>query len=463
MLGHKDRRQPELFVAGSLKDLLPADHVLVRVDRVLDLGWLEGEVCDLYSAETGRPGIAPEVAVRLMLAGMLLGIAHDRRLMREAQVNLAIRWFIGYGLHESLPDHSSLTRIRQRWGAERFRRIFVRTVQSCIAAQVAKGEVVHIDSSLIRANVSWEAIARRHVDAMEDANPRDGEEGGDDGPTPPEPKEPARGKRIAICTSDPDATLATNRSGRRSEPAYKHHTAVDGARGVVLDVAVTTGAVHDSKTVEGQLDAITATTGVAIQVATMDASYAITRIFADLETRGIEAVIPAKPERAPKKGIIPVRRFKFNARNHVVRCPGKKLLRPHGKPDSDGFQHCRARPSDCQACRLRSRCFSSTMKRRAILLHKNHDALLRARRKHARWGDHEMTLYRNHRIRVEGYHGEAKTWHGLGRATRRGLANMQIQAYLAAAAVNLKRLATHLLAILRRLLPTYRMPNVLAA
>ena len=54
--------------------------------------------------------------MRLMLAGLLLGIVHDRRLMREAQVNIAIRWFIGYGLHEHLPDHSSLTRIRQRWG-----------------------------------------------------------------------------------------------------------------------------------------------------------------------------------------------------------------------------------------------------------------------------------------------------------------------------------------------------------
>ncbi|MQP65086.1 IS5/IS1182 family transposase, partial [Niveispirillum sp. SYP-B3756] len=66
MLGQKDRRQPELFVACSLRELLPADHVLVRVDKVLDLGWLEAEVADLYSAQTGRPGIAPEVAVRLM-------------------------------------------------------------------------------------------------------------------------------------------------------------------------------------------------------------------------------------------------------------------------------------------------------------------------------------------------------------------------------------------------------------
>ena len=88
-----------------------------------------------------------------MLAGFLLGIVHDRRLMREAQVNLAIRWFAGYGLHEALPDHSWLTRIRQRWGAERFRRIFERTVKACVEAGIAKGEVVHVDASLIRADV----------------------------------------------------------------------------------------------------------------------------------------------------------------------------------------------------------------------------------------------------------------------------------------------------------------------
>src|SRR6187551_1445973 len=138
MLGRKERDQLELYMVGSLRQLVPDDHVLARVDRVLDLSWLRAEVGDLYCETTGRPGIDPEVAVRLMLAGFLLGIVHDRRLMREAAVNLAIRWFVGYGLHEALPDHSSLTRIRQRWGAERFRRIFERTVQACVAAKIAR-------------------------------------------------------------------------------------------------------------------------------------------------------------------------------------------------------------------------------------------------------------------------------------------------------------------------------------
>ena len=90
--------------------------------------------------------------------------------MWEAQVNLAIRWFIGYALPGPLPDHSSLTRIRQRWGAERFRQLFERMAQARIAAKIATGEIVHVDASLIRANVNWESIARRHVEAVARAN-----------------------------------------------------------------------------------------------------------------------------------------------------------------------------------------------------------------------------------------------------------------------------------------------------
>ncbi len=92
------------------------------MDLVLDLSWLPQEVADCYGSGNGRPGIDPEVAILLMLAGLLPRIVHDHKLMRNAQVNVAIRWFIGYGLHEAVPDYSSLTRIRQLWGEQRFRR-----------------------------------------------------------------------------------------------------------------------------------------------------------------------------------------------------------------------------------------------------------------------------------------------------------------------------------------------------
>ena len=76
-MGHKDRGQLELSIAGSLQQLVPEDHVLARVDRVFDLGWLGEEVADCYCADNGRPVIDPEVAVRLMLAGLLLEIVRS--------------------------------------------------------------------------------------------------------------------------------------------------------------------------------------------------------------------------------------------------------------------------------------------------------------------------------------------------------------------------------------------------
>lgn len=87
-----------------------------------------------------------------------------------------------------------------------------------------------------------------------------------------------------------------------------------------------------------------------------------------------------------------------------------------------------------------------------VVFNVNHPSLLRARRKRLSWSKRENRLYQRHRWRVEGVHGEAKTWHGLARAVRRGLDNMCIQAFLTAAAINLKRLAAAFVALIVRLL-----------
>jgi transposase len=166
MVGNQDRWCEDIFVACPLRDLVPDDHILKRVDRVLDLSWLHKEVSDSYCLDNGRPSIDPEAALRLMLAGYLEGIVHDRKLMRRTQTDIAIRWFAGYRLHERLPDHSSLTRIRQRWGEERFGRIFKRTVGVCVKAGLVDGERVHVDATLIRADVSWESLVEEHVEQV---------------------------------------------------------------------------------------------------------------------------------------------------------------------------------------------------------------------------------------------------------------------------------------------------------
>jgi transposase len=442
MLERRVRGQLEFFVCGSLRDLVPDDHVLARVDRVLDLAWLHEEVAEVYAAGVGRPAIEPEAAVRLMLAGFLLGIVHDRRLMREAQVNLAIRWFGGFGLNDRLPDHSSLTRIRQRWGAERFRRIFERTVRACVAAGIAKGEIVHVDASLIRADVAWESLAVRHVGAVAAANEEEVLE--------PEAERQARhsektGKFKKVCLTDPDASMATSGRNRRLEPSYKQHSVVDDELGVVLDVEVTTGEVNEGQAILARLDATAATTGAPIGIATADAGYAYAKVFAGLEAREIAGVIPTKAE--PIRSKVPLRRFRYDAKHDLVKCPRGKILRPNKARISHGrFFASKAR--DCKGCDLAALCLSPSRVTKAIVIVHDYPALLRARRRRERWSEDEDQLYRRHRWRSEGFHGEAKTWHGLARAVRRGLENMRIQSFLTAAAINLKRLAPALLALI---------------
>lgn len=431
MMGSNRREQMDLFVAGSLDRLIPEDHVLKRVDRVLDLSWLREEVADCYCLDNGRPGVDPEVALRLMLAGMLLGYVHDRRLLREAQAHLAVRWFIGYGLHEELPDHSSLTRIRQRWGEARFKEIFRRTVRACLDAGVAKAEVVHVDASLIRADVSWESLAERHASEVVRENDSEDEAGKKGG-----------GGSGRVSRTDPDARLAGKSARAGFEPSYKHHAVVDDERGVVLDVAVTEGTLNERAMMASQLEAVCEVSGCAPALVTADSGYAYSEVYAALERRGVAALIPAKKE--PSQSRVPLRLFRYDARHDVVKCPrGRKLLPRRPAP---GGRHYRSKTRDCAGCALRAACLPKGWRSKVVLIPHAYPALLRARRRHARRGEEERRLWRRHMSRSEGYHGEAKTWHGLARAVRRGLVNMRIQSYLTATAVNLKRLAAALAA-----------------
>ena len=113
MQTRKDRWQEDLFVASPLRALVPEEHILKRVDHVQDLSWIHAAVHDSYCQNNGRGSIDPECALRLMLAGFFQGIVRDRTLMREAQVNLAIRWFAGYRLDEALPHHGHARALRR--------------------------------------------------------------------------------------------------------------------------------------------------------------------------------------------------------------------------------------------------------------------------------------------------------------------------------------------------------------
>jgi IS5 family transposase len=372
--------------------------------------------------------------------------------MRAAQVNLAIRWFAGYRLDEKLPDHSSLTRIRQRWGEDVFRAVFERSVRSCAEAGLVDVGTVHVDATLIRADVSWESLTTRHADQVVEAH-RDEESDAQDDPPDDEPPKKKRGRPRGpgrpkkYSPTDPDATMATSNRGYQLEPTYKQHTAVEDLSGIIVDVAVTTGEASEGKLLLDQLDRIEALAAARVETVTADAAYAHAGNYGGLEERDTDAVIPPQRQARRKKGgqRIPSRRFKYDARKRTLTCPaGKRLRRLSRNREDTGYWY-RALPCDCRACPMRRRCLSPKAAARSIMIHDAYPALLRARRRKAKgWDEETRDKYTRHRWRVEGVHGRAKSQHGLKRATRRGLANVSGQAYLTAAAMNLKTLAAAL-------------------
>jgi transposase len=159
MMGTKTRNfapLPDL----SLEELVPQDNFYRRLDARLDLSFVRDLVEDRYAC-SGPPSVDPVVFFRLQLVMFFEDIRSERRLMELAADRLSIRWFLGYDLDEPLPDHSSLTRIRERYGLEIFRRFFERIVEICLEAGLVWGEELYFDSTKVEANADVETASAR--------------------------------------------------------------------------------------------------------------------------------------------------------------------------------------------------------------------------------------------------------------------------------------------------------------
>src|SRR6202023_1308224 len=161
MMGKQPRTEP-LFYYFRLEDQIPEDHLLKRLDRFIDFGFVRERLRNTYSA-IGRPSIDPEVLLRLLLVGYLYGITSERRLMDEVRMHLAYRWFTRLGFDEDVPDHSTFS--KNRHGRFRqsgvFRKVFEEIVRRCLEAGFVEGRNVAVDGTLVGANASQQSRVPR--------------------------------------------------------------------------------------------------------------------------------------------------------------------------------------------------------------------------------------------------------------------------------------------------------------
>jgi transposase len=171
MMGRKHRTFAPLRDV-SLEDLVPTDHFYRHLDRALDLSFVRDLAAPFYAAG-GRPSIDPIVFFKLHLIMFFEGLRSERQLMETVHLHLAHRWYIGYDLDEPVPDHSSLSKIRDRYGLATFLRFFERVVDLCIQAGLVWGKELYFDGTKVRANADIDGMvprfylaAKRHVQAL---------------------------------------------------------------------------------------------------------------------------------------------------------------------------------------------------------------------------------------------------------------------------------------------------------
>lgn len=216
MMGKKERHFAPL-INVSVEQLVQQDHFYRLLERTLDLSFVREFVQQSY-ANGGRPSIDPIVFFKLQLVMFFEGLRSERQLMQHAADRHSVRWYVGYDLNEPLPDHSSLTRIRERYGVEIFRRFFEQIVEQCQAAGLVWGKELYIDATKVQANASRDSVKPRFaVEAHLENLFATEEEKQPESPTPTMEPEPDAPTPLPVTLSDETRQELTERNEARHD------------------------------------------------------------------------------------------------------------------------------------------------------------------------------------------------------------------------------------------------------
>ena len=441
MMGPAVDRQDRLFYAFDLDDRVPSNHLLQRIDAVLDLSWLREELKPHYS-DIGRPSICPELMIRMLLVGYCYSIRSERRLCQEVDMNLAYRWFCRLGLEDPVPDHStfSVNRHGRFRDSDILRTVFEEVVCGCMQAGLIGGEGFAVDASVIEANASrFQRVEVAEVDwtpkqragrpvqdylvALESENP----------PTNP------RQKPKALSPSDPAAAWTT-RGRNKVMFGYSLNYLIDMENAVILDVEATpTRISKEVDATETMIERTEQRFDLKPDYIAGDVAYGTGKMLGWLVERKIDPHIPVWDKGKRNDGTFWRQDFAYDKERDIYICPEGKTLKTTGRLYEGKTFRYWASKFDCEPCPLKKRCCPK-MPARYVPRDINEAArdYTRALMKSDEYGASSVD-----RKKIEGLLGEAKHVLSMVRLRLRGLTGARDEFLLTATVQNLKRLANH--------------------
>jgi transposase len=429
----------------TLDQLVPKDHLLRKIDAVIDFSFIHDRVAGLYCPDNGRPPLDPTLMFKALFIGYLFGVRSERQLVREIEVNVAYRWFLRLKLTDGVFDASTLSQNRRR----RFndtsvaQDIFDHIVEQAIAHKLVDGAVLYTDSTHLKANANkgkydLAMIAKSRADYWDDLDRAIDADRAAHGKAPMKdrPHEPEV-KETKVSRTDPDSGYMV-RDGKPKGFFYLDHRTVDGKLAIITDIHVTPANVHDSIVYLDRLDRQRARFDFEVGAVGLDAGYATAAIAKGLEDRHILGVTGYRNPTPPRDGMMRKSKFVFDADADGYRCPEGQLL-TYATTDRNGYRHYTSDPAICRDCALLASCTSNAKAVRTMTRHVWQDARERvdAHRLTA-WG---RAIYKRRKETVERSFADAKQLHGHRYARFRGLTRVTCQCLLQAAAQNIKKIA----------------------
>ena len=445
MLKNREAQQAAEIII--MEEMIPKNHLLRRIDCAVDFSFIDKLCAPLYSADTGRPAIPPEVLFRMLFVGYLYGVKSETRLEEEVNYNMAYKWFCGLNLSQKAPDATTISQNRRR----KFRdnhiaeKIFDEILRQCIEKGLVAGKVLYTDSTHVKAKankhkkrtVTVEVTPKEYMaqlDADIDAEREAlGKKpfGRDDDP----PDSPTR--EIQQSKTDPDSGQL-NKEGKPDGFHYSEHRTVDSRSNVIVNVRVTAANVNDVDPMPEILRDIERRLGKLPAYMGLDAGYHNARVAHQLRQKNIQGVIGYR-RHTHKTEHFGKYRFQYDPARNVYICPEKHEL-THRTTNRHGYREYYSDSKVCANCPRRKACFSQKASRRQVQRHIWQDDLdqVIAFQKSPRGS----ALYKNRKQTIEPSFAEAKDNHGFRTARFLGLPNMREQSFLTASVQNMKRLAS---------------------
>ena len=448
----KSGRKSSQIEMVALDQLVPEDHILRKIDEHIDFSFIYDLVEDKYCADNGRPSIDPVVLIKIAIIQYMFGIRSMRQTIKEIEVNVAYRWFLGLGFHDPVPHFSTFGKNYKRRfeGTDLFEQIFEKILFQCMKEGLVDTNTIFVDATHVKAAANKKKAkkilvakkAARHydqqlkaeIDADREAHGKKPLKDKDDDDDPKGGGSSSGGlmKEQKQSTTDPESGWF--HKGEHEEVfAYSVETGCD-RHGWVLGYTVHPGNEHDSRTFPAIYEKLRP---FEPETMVLDAGYRtppIAKVLID------DGVAPVMPYHAPvtKKGFFRKHEYVYDEYYDCYICPNDQILK-YSTTNREGYREYKSDPSICAGCPYLAKCTESRTHQKIVTRHVWSDYMEIV--EDIRYTPEGKDLYSKRKETIERVFGTAKEHHAMRYTQQVGKEKMAMKIGLTFACMNMKKLA----------------------